>query len=466
MVLRTQVTEILSGGRPPRAAACARIASAFALLSLLVVGGCGAPPGRVVVEPDSPAVREGLVVEAISIELSEGELVPILERGCVLPCTEVATFGVADELQSEIVIHVFRGNTDSTDSAVPLGTFEISGFPLVSGEEVEVPVTFGAGDGEVWIEADPGPRGAIRISRVDGGSLDFAARASAYPRRARARYFTARAGAELNVRTYGDTAPVDLILVHGSAAWNAYLSDLAARLADAGVAVVHTPDLRGHGASPTRRGDVDHVDQLEDDLADLIAVLEELNPDRKIVVGGHSSGGGLAVRMAGGAHAEQVDGWLLLAPFLGHDAPTTRPNSGGWARPKLERIIPLSVLNGFGITALNDAIALEFELPESRRTGHETLAYTYRMMAAVNPRGLEADLPRLCAPALVVVGADDEAMVADAYAPAFDEHAPHARVVVVPGAGHLELVAHDAVPPIAIAWLRELAAGEAPVGCR
>ncbi len=47
------------------------------------------------------------------------------------------------------------------------------------------------------------------------------------------------------------------------------------------------------------------------------------------------------------------------APFLRHDAPTTRTNAGGWARPYIKRTIGLSIVNGFGIRWLNglDVIA-------------------------------------------------------------------------------------------------------------
>jgi len=41
-------------------------------------------------------------------------------------------------------------------------------------------------------------------------------------------------------------------------------------------------------------------------------------------------GGGRAVRYAGGRHLPRADGYILLAPFLGASATSTRPASGGW----------------------------------------------------------------------------------------------------------------------------------------
>ena len=106
------------------------------------------------------------------------------------------------------------------------------------------------------------------------------------------------------------------------------MSALAQSLAESAAANVITPDLRGHGPSPDVRGDIDYIDQLEDDLADLIAHLRDRAArGGEIVVGGHSSGAGLALRFGGSVYGDRAAGYLLLAPYLGHDAPTTRSPS-------------------------------------------------------------------------------------------------------------------------------------------
>ena len=298
----------------------------------------------------------------------------------------------------------------------------------------------------------------VEGERPPGQSLDFSVIGGGVDP-APEHTYRARDGSMLAYRQYGEGAPIDLIFVHGSGGANGYLAELGTRIAAAGVANVVTPDLRGHGARPERRGDVDYVDQLEDDLADLIAHLRRDGAPRKVAVGGHSSGGGFAIRFAGGAHAGLVDGHLLLAPFLGPDAATTRANSGGWASPRLGRIVFLSILNGFGIHALNGMTVLEFDHPESARTGLETSAYSFRMMAGFNPRDGEQDVAALCRPTLVLVGADDEAFYADRYAEVFGRLAPHARVELLPGVTHLAIPSSTAAIDAAIAWLGELPAG-------
>jgi alpha-beta hydrolase superfamily lysophospholipase len=116
---------------------------------------------------------------------------------------------------------------------------------------------------------------------------------------------------------------------------------LAEAVASSGAARVYTPDLRGHGRCPQRRGDVDYINQLVDDLADLIDFIRHGHPETKIVLGGHSSGGGLALRFAGSQYGGRAKAYLLMAPFLKYNAPTTRPNSGGWPGVKvIESLAP------------------------------------------------------------------------------------------------------------------------------
>ena len=123
------------------------------------------------------------------------------------------------------------------------------------------------------------------------------------------------------------------------------------------------PICGGHGAAPEHRGDVDHIGQYEEDIADLIDAARQ--EGQKVVVAGHSSGGGLVVRMAGGTYRNRMDGVILLSPFLKYNAMTMRPNSGGWARPLTRRIIGLSMLNMVGIKSFNHLQVIQFAMPQS-----------------------------------------------------------------------------------------------------
>ncbi|SPH21239.1 Non-heme chloroperoxidase [Ascidiaceihabitans donghaensis] len=250
---------------------------------------------------------------------------------------------------------------------------------------------------------------------------------------------TMRDGTDLAVRRYGDAGPL-VVMVHGSG-WNGMqFHSLATALG--AQAQVLVPDLRGHGANPERRGDVDYIGQFEDDLADLIAATKA--QDQRVMLLGHSSGGGLVVRFAGGTHGSMIDHAVLLAPFLKHNAPTTRKNAGGWSHVLMRRIIGLSMLNTFGITALNHLTIIQFNMPRvvlDGPLGHTaTTSYSYRLNTGFAPRGAYADDIAALPAFELIVGADDEAMVADAYEPLMAGMTGKGRYRVLPDVGHLGVV--------------------------
>ena len=251
-----------------------------------------------------------------------------------------------------------------------------------------------------------------------------------------------RDGYEMQLRRYPAQvadAPL-LVLVHGSGWHGLQFDDLAQELSQTAEVVV--PDLRGHGAAPGRRGDIDYIGQLEDDLADLISATRVRG--QKVVLAGHSSGGGLVVRFAGGAHRDLMDSAVLLAPFLHHNAPTMRPDAGGWNQILLRRIIGLSMLNTARITALNHLIIVQFNMPKAVLDGPlgdtATTAYSYRLNTSFAPRGKYLDdiaaLPRF----LLIAGSADDAFVAAQYEPVMSAANPNGSYLIVEGVNHLDIV--------------------------
>src|SRR5271154_190870 len=113
--------------------------------------------------------------------------------------------------------------------------------------------------------------------------------------------FQARDGTLLGFRHYpagGAATGRGAIVIHGSSgssgtAIHALSSALAARGVE-----TWAIDIRGHGASGTR-GDIGYIGQLEDDLADFVAVVRKNNPTAPLTLIGHSAGGGFALRVAG-----------------------------------------------------------------------------------------------------------------------------------------------------------------------
>lgn len=229
-----------------------------------------------------------------------------------------------------------------------------------------------------------------------------------------------------------------IVMIHGSGWHNAQFDRLAWALRD--VAELRAVTLRGHGPNPARRGDIDTIGQFEDDLAHLIGPRD----DRRVILLGHSSGGGLVIRFAGGAHRGLIDGAILLAPFLHHTAPTTRPGSGGWARPLTRRMIGLSMLNMIGLHLLDGMTAIQFAFPRDILDGPQgrfaTPAYAWRLNLSFAPRrDYLADIAQL-PPFLLVAGRDDEAFRADLFEPTMRPATDKGAYVLLDGAGHLDVV--------------------------
>ena len=270
--------------------------------------------------------------------------------------------------------------------------------------------------------------------------------------------FLARDGVALHLRRYRSDPITHLILLHGSSGHGAYLHAFAKNLSQRGVATVYLPDLRGHGLSPQRRGDIDYEHQLEDDLADLILhIRKDAPPQARIIVGGHSSGGGLALRFGGGRHGHLTDGLVLLAPFLGHGAPMTKRGAGGWARPNIPRIVGLSILSGIGIERLGGLPVLHFNLPERYRTGYETLTYSFRLMRGMHPRNYAASLRATKVPLLLVVGAEDEAFHAEGFKAGVTPYKPDALIRFVDGGSHLGILMSEPAMQETARWLESIA---------
>ncbi len=282
-------------------------------------------------------------------------------------------------------------------------------------------------------------------------------------------HYTARDGAQLDYRYYASDSDKILILLHGSGWHSQQFYPLAQYISEQGLAQVVTPDLRGHGVNPQRRGDIDYIGQFEDDLADLITQLkyekleheklEQAKPVAQVIMGGHSSGGGLAIRFAGGEHGHLADAYLLLAPFIYYNAPTTRPNAGGWAKPYTTRIIGLSMLNNIGVAGLNHLTSIAFSMPESVRNGTETLAYSYRLNTSFAPRDYSKDLGTMTQPLMLLVGSEDETMFADKYQGLITQsviNSQQAEVKVLPELTHMGIVVSPKVRPVIEEWLERL----------
>src|ERR1700749_2291737 len=252
--------------------------------------------------------------------------------------------------------------------------------------------------------------------------------------------FSARDGTELAYRHYPARGPSNgkiAILVHGSSGSSVAVHALADALAARGVET-YAPDIRGHGGSGTR-GDIAYVGQLEDYMADLVAGIRKTSLAGPISLIGHSSGGGFALRVASSSIKDLFARTVLLAPYLGYDAPTNRPNSGGWASADLPRFFALAAMRRLGIDCCESLPTLAFAVP-ANSTAILAPTYSYRLMRNFATRGYKADLAAIAKPLTVFAGADDELMLPGNYAEAVHAVAPSVDVKLIDGIDHMGVV--------------------------
>jgi pimeloyl-ACP methyl ester carboxylesterase len=204
-------------------------------------------------------------------------------------------------------------------------------------------------------------------------------------------------------------------------------------------------DIRGHGRSGTR-GDVGYIGQLEHDLADAIAFLKQSAPDARFTLIGHSAGGGFALRVAGGVIGELFERYVLVAPYLGPFAPTSRPQSGSarWAEPNIPRIMALAALERIGISCCESLPALAFALPEDAAF-RATTRYSYRLMVNFASHwDYQSDLISARRPIVLISGSADELMDASRYEAAMQVPGRTVRTILVPDLNHMGVLADPA----------------------
>lgn len=264
--------------------------------------------------------------------------------------------------------------------------------------------------------------------------------------------YQARDGTPLAFRRYAssaDTSHGSVVLLHGSAADSRSMHPLAQAFASAGY-TTYALDIRGHGASGTN-GDIAYVGQLEDDLEDFMQTIEPVAPCTLV---GFSSGGGFALRMAGGQRQQLFSNYLLLSPFISQEASTYRADSGGWTRVGLPRYIAIMLLNRFGIDAFNHLPVVRYAVDESADL---TPAYSYDLAQNYRPKAdYRAVLRATNHPMRVLVGEDDQIFRAGQFATVFQNAGSDVAIDQLPDIDHIGLILDPDAIDAAVAAIQAL----------
>ncbi len=112
-----------------------------------------------------------------------------------------------------------------------------------------------------------------------------------------------------------DTAPRGVVvLAHGYGEHARRYDHVAEHFGAAGL-VTYALDHRGHGRAGGKRVQVRHMKEFVSDFRDLVATARQENPDLKVIVLGHSMGGGI-VFAYGVQHADDYDLMVLSGPAI------------------------------------------------------------------------------------------------------------------------------------------------------
>jgi alpha-beta hydrolase superfamily lysophospholipase len=248
--------------------------------------------------------------------------------------------------------------------------------------------------------------------------------------------FMMRDGKQLFSYTYKNENKTTIILLHGVLSSSYLMNKTAGLLREASHSEVIALDFRGHGQSEGVPGDVDYINQYVDDLSDVIMAIKKEKSNQKIILAGHSMGGGIILRYAMKNETSLVDGYLLFAPHLGANSPTVKKEQiaseeESFIKLHINRIIGLKMMNAIGETKYNNLPVLFFNLPETM----PITKYSYRASESMSPLDYKKGLNAINKPLLVIVGSNDEAFDADKFNSAVTENS-RGEVYIVENESH------------------------------
>jgi alpha-beta hydrolase superfamily lysophospholipase len=270
--------------------------------------------------------------------------------------------------------------------------------------------------------------------------------------------FHMRDEAVLRGREFGPIAPVTILFLHGVMSSSDEYLETCSQLHSLTGARVIALDLRGHGRSDGTPGDIHYIGQYEDDVADVLTLVHREQPVGRIILAGHSMGGGIVMRYVSLHSKPAADGYLLFAPHFGVKSPTMRlgpaPGAASIGEPlmklALPRVLGLIMLNSVGVRSFNGLDTLFFNVPPA----FPIHAYSFRAMVSMTPDNYVAALTADSKPLLVIVGSNDEAFYADRFSSVVSIH-QNGKTELISGPTHDGIVHSAAALSAAADWLRQ-----------
>jgi 3-oxoadipate enol-lactonase len=233
---------------------------------------------------------------------------------------------------------------------------------------------------------------------------------------------------------YADEGPGPaVVLLHGfplsHEMWSPQLTALGSTYR------VIAPDLRGHGVSPAPEG-IYTMDEMADDVIEL---LDLLHITERVVMGGLSMGGYVALALWA-RHPERIRGLILMDTRAGADTVEAAAGREALASAVLEAGDAKPVVPNM-LPRLFTSMTLE-QRPERVEPLRAVMEHTNPLGVAGALRGMAKRpdrrglLPTISVPTLVMVGEHD-VITPPAEARSMADAIPGSQFALIPSAGHL-----------------------------
>jgi len=173
-------------------------------------------------------------------------------------------------------------------------------------------------------------------------------------------------------------------------------------------------DLRGHGNSQGPRGDTILTKQVFVDIKDAITLAKQHHPSAAIYLAGHNTGAGLLVNFAANMPQDDVNGFILLTPYLGATTKSLKEHkqsADGFIAKTNASTYSVGALFPTGFPAHKTAVYFDYS-PELLESDPLIVpSYTLAMSLATTPTDPKKILHKIQKPTLIVMGKNDDAFL-------------------------------------------------------
>ncbi|MCO7225535.1 alpha/beta hydrolase [Pleionea sp. CnH1-48] len=260
-------------------------------------------------------------------------------------------------------------------------------------------------------------------------------------------------------------AVMTLVCFHGSSLDSRRYLTLARVLNLQGINVC-LPDWRGHGESSGTPGDIDHPEQLEEDVDVLVNHLSE-KVSHPIALGGHSAGSLICLRYLKRFGSQKIAGFFAIAPPLTESHETNRYD---WAkndflyriryarkRPyhrvmpdNAKKYLPKLNLSKYFLARMfpfmRHSKVLEFPAITAL-PGSDAMSYSYMMLSGYSVKNYPELFSAIDIPCSILVGENDEVIDHKVLETLFKWYlSPSLKksLVVLPKSNHMSVISASA----------------------